>query len=105
MELVTPRFDNLQNELRRELDPQGVLEEEVFQSLMEAAANRRRAYHADRYQHDRAFFGALRELREIQAWRAHGSGPVPPPQPAMAARGKVIMFPTAAVAGPLRLAA
>ena len=99
MELITPRFDNLQNELRRELDPRGVLEEEVFQSLMEAAVNRRGATDARRYQHDRAFFAAVRELRTIQGWRGSNrpSGPKPP-QPAAGmsgSRSNVVMFPGA----------
>lgn len=85
MELVTPRFDNLQNELRRELDPRGILEEEVFQSLVEAAVNRRLAHYSDRYTHDRAFFLALRELRTLQSERSHGPRPLPP--------ANVIMFP------------
>jgi hypothetical protein len=85
MEPVTPRVDNLQNELRRELDPQGFLEEEVFQSLVEAALNRRRSQHSDRYTHDRAFFLALRELRALQAERSRGPRPEWP--------ANVIVFP------------
>lgn len=78
MELITPRFDNLQNELRRELDPKGVLEEEVFQSLVRAAENRRYAFSTERYKHDRAFFSAVRELRTIQRSRTQRPRPVPP---------------------------
>ena len=91
MQLVTPRFDNLQNELRRELDPKGTLEEEVFQSLAQAAVNRRRALQSDRYEHDRAFFRALQELRAIQTERAGLLRPVPP---AAARRPNVSMFPS-----------
>ena len=101
MELVTPRFDNLQNELRRELDPRGVLEEEIFQSALAAAMNRRYGFGSNRYKHDRAFFAALRELRAVQAGRTLGPRPVRP----AAARGAksvklrpvtLLMFPAAA---------
>ena len=81
MELITPRFDNLQDELRRELDPKGFLEEEVFQSLVQAAVNRRSAFSSERYKHDRAFFSALRELRTIQRSRTQRPRPVPPASP------------------------
>ena len=95
MQLVTPRFDNLQNELRRELDPKGTLEEEVFESLAQAAVNRRHALHSDRYEHDQAFFRALQELRAIQAGRSALLRPVPP---VAARRSNVIMFPSAPAA-------
>jgi hypothetical protein len=78
MELINSRFDNLQNELRRELDPKGVLEEEVFQALVQAAVNRRSSFSSERYKHDRAFFSALRELRAIQRGRTQRPRPVPP---------------------------
>lgn len=88
-----PQFDNLQNGLRRELDPQGFLEEEVFQALVQAAWNRRRvamlmaglspdasidplsdegvAWQYDRYSqyesgYERAFLRAVEELRALQ---------------------------------------
>lgn len=91
-----PQFDNLQNELRRELDPRGFLEEEVFGALVEAAWNRRRvamlladlssdssldpladasiARQCDRIsryqmQYQRAFASALKEFRALQASR------------------------------------
>ena len=92
-----PQFDNLQNELRRELDPRGFLEEEVFGALVEAAWNRRRvvmllaglskestasdpladlavASQYDRYsqyqlRYQRAFSSALKELRVLQSSR------------------------------------
>ena len=92
MELVTPRFDNLQNELRRELDPKGILEEEIFQSAVEAAVNRRQARHSDRYEHDRAFFAALGELRAVQISRVALPRPFPPGGAARPA--KLLMFPS-----------
>ncbi len=73
-----PQFDNLQNELRRELDPQGFLEEEVFQAAVHAARNRRVAFTGDRYSHDRAFFRALDELRALQSTRGERPRPQPP---------------------------
>jgi hypothetical protein len=96
MEPITPRFDNLQNELRRELDPRGFLEEEVFRSVVKAAVNRRlEAYSAHHYyKHDRAFFLALRELRALQAQRR--PRPLPPAKPARTAT--VIVFPPALAA-------
>ncbi len=101
MELVTPRFDNLQNELRRELDPRGVLEEEIFRAAVAAAANRRLSFGSNQYKHDRAFFAALRELRAVQAGRTLGPRPF---RPAAAREAKsiklrpatLLMFPTAA---------
>ena len=72
-----PRIDNLQNELRRELDPKGFLEEEVFQSLVKAARNRHSAMDSHEYRHDRAFFAALRELRALQS-RRDAAPPRPP---------------------------
>lgn len=73
-----PQFDNLQNELRRELDPQGFLEEEVFQAAVHAARNRRVAFAGDRYAHDRAFFRALDELRALQSTRGERPRPQSP---------------------------
>ena len=74
----TPHFDNLQNELRRELDPKGFLEEEVFQMVVEAMDSRRREFGAARGKADRALFAALRELRTLQSKRSQGPRPVPP---------------------------
>ena len=100
MELVTPRFDNLQNELRRELDPRGVLEEEIFQSALAAARSRRSSYGPSRYRDDRAFFAALRELRTVQAARTVDPRPIPPTATRRAKAVKprpvtVLMFPAA----------
>jgi hypothetical protein len=94
MRSVPSSFNNLQDELRRELDPKGAVEEEVFQALAQAAANRRRAVGSARYEHDRALFSAIRELRSLQSARRLQSGPHPPaPVLRMA---KVIPFPVAA---------
>jgi len=90
-------FDTLRNELRAEIAPQGVLEEEVFRILVQAAWNRRRVQvlldglrqkpdvdplvdPASAKQHDRltqyetryerAFYKAMKELGALQTTRA-----------------------------------
>jgi hypothetical protein len=92
--IPSSRFDNIQDELRRELDPKGPLEEEVFQALAQAAANRRRQAGSARYVHDRALFTAIRELHSLQSARRLQSGPHPPGRALRTA--KVIPFPSAA---------
>jgi hypothetical protein len=85
MAQLSPRFDNLQNELRRELDPKGFLEEEVFLAVWRAVLNCHLRPSA-RYEHERAFFQALRELRTLQAKRTR--------------RAKVIEFPKRPTSSP-----
>ena len=89
----TLRFDNLQDELRRELAPKGFLEEEVFQSVVKAAHNRRWGMSSSNYRDDRAFFAALRELRALQARRTDGPRP---PAKARRSSATVIMLPSLA---------
>lgn len=97
MDTMTPRFDNLQNELRRELDPRGFLEEEVFRSLVKAAHNRRwETSSIHYYKHDRAFFTALRELQKLQKARQSAPRPVPPAARRRPRPVNVIELPSAA---------
>ena len=88
-----PSFGNLQDELRRELDPQGMLEEEIFQILARAMESRRRAASSGRAVHERAFLRALEQLRLLRT-----SGRFHPRNPPPAHSGKVLMFPSPAAA-------
>ena len=86
-----PSFGNLQDELRRELDPQGMLEEEIFQILARAMDERRRSLSSGRYVHERVFLRALEQLRLLRS-----SGRFHPRNPPPARSGRVLMFPAAA---------